>query len=70
MKPAGYALRQQPASTGPSTAPTACTMPSRPIPAALELGDTLRETLGRIEAVLIRRAPTANANWRAGPSSI
>jgi transcriptional regulator with PAS, ATPase and Fis domain len=36
-----------------------------PIESQLEPGDTLRDTLGRIEAVLIRRALTANANRRA-----
>ncbi len=36
-----------------------------PIETQLEPGDTLRETLGRIESVLIRRALTANGNRRA-----
>ena len=36
-----------------------------PIESQLEPGDTLRDTLGRIEAVLIRRALTANGNVRS-----
>jgi DNA-binding NtrC family response regulator len=36
-----------------------------PVESELEPGDTLRDTLGRIEAVLIRRALTANGNQRA-----
>jgi transcriptional regulator with PAS, ATPase and Fis domain len=36
-----------------------------PVESEIEPGDTLRDTLGRIEAVLIRRALTANGNQRA-----
>ena len=36
-----------------------------PVESQIEPGDSLRDTLGRIEAVLIRRALTANANRRA-----